>query len=726
MSGPLVLLGPQRPTPNAPAALAEFTGDGPVVVIAAGWRHDESDEDVLRRHLGPDVSVLPIYAWFEVVMRELPEVAAAYRRRQRALIELKALHRVRLDGALEVVHQLRQAAGGGDSHALALRQAQEDVARIDRQLLVAADRIRAEHEAPWLHAPRIEGLRQRAAQILASARAVVIPGGHVAVLVNRMAFFGIGDRVTAVHRSGTPVIAWSAGAMALTERVVLFYDDPPEGPVFPEILDRGVGMVEDLVMLPHVRQRLRLDLPWRVDLLATRFAPSAVLGLDNGAWLARGPSGWWNRGPAGSACWLRPGGGVAALPIAVDAPRADAVAVQLPEVPPATEPARGQAMRPILELSGRLAVASSGRSELVDRFVADHRFPLTDSGTAVFFVRAPGAEAVYLVHWVFGLEGRQPLLPLQDTDAFYLPLELPHDARVEYKLEVVDADGHRWIHDPLNPQRAFDPFGSNSVCAMPGYRVPRWSRSDPQIRAGQLQSFSHHSAVYGESRTVEVYLPREYKPSKRYPVVVCHDGRDYLRFAEIKTVLDNLIGRHEVAPLVVAFINGTDRNREYGADDRQPDYLVRELIPELARRYGISDDPSERGLMGASFGAVSSLYCAWRHPGVFGRLLLQSGSFVYTDIGHHGRSSLFDPVVAFVNEFRDDPGRTEVGRVFLSCGTFESLIWFNRSLPDLFRGAGIETRFVEAADGHNWIAWRDRLREGLAWLFPGRLWYHYE
>ena len=34
--------------------------------------------------------------------------------------------------------------------------------------------------------------------------------------------------------------------------------------------------------------------------------------------------------------------------------------------------------------------------------------------------------------------------------------------------------------------------------------------------------------------------------------------------------------------------------------------------------------------MGASFGAVASLAAAWRHQGFFGRLLLQSGSFVFT------------------------------------------------------------------------------------------------
>jgi enterochelin esterase family protein len=62
----------------------------------------------------------------------------------------------------------------------------------------------------------------------------------------------------------------------------------------------------------------------------------------------------------------------------------------------------------------------------------------------------------------------------------------------------------------------------------------------------------------------------------------------------------------------------------------------------------------------------------------------------------------------------------------MSCGVFESLIHYNRTLaPGLVR-AGVPVRFIEAQDGHNWICWRDRLRDALTWLFPGHLWMVYE
>ncbi|MCX7809104.1 MAG: alpha/beta hydrolase-fold protein, partial [Deltaproteobacteria bacterium] len=155
-------------------------------------------------------------------------------------------------------------------------------------------------------------------------------------------------------------------------------------------------------------------------------------------------------------------------------------------------------------------------------------------------------------------------------------------------------------------------------------------------------------------------------------------------------------------------------------------FLTEELVPELERRLPLIARPHGRALMGASFGAVASLSTAWRYPGFWGRLLLQSGSFAFTDIGKSNwRGPLFDRVVAFVNTFRKRPTAVSE-RVFVSCGVYESLIYENRSLIPLLRSTGMQVRFVEARDGHNWENWRDRLREGLSWLFPGPLMMIYE
>ena len=161
------------------------------------------------------------------------------------------------------------------------------------------------------------------------------------------------------------------------------------------------------------------------------------------------------------------------------------------------------------------------------------------------------------------------------------------------------------------------------------------------------------------------------------------------------------------------------------ADARHARHIAQELLPALESRYPLLERPSGRGLLGASFGAVAALHTAWSAPGVFGRLLLQSGSFAFSDIGLHGRGPDFDSVAGFINDFRENPGKpTE--KVFISCGIYESLIYENRSLVPLLQSTSMQVRDVEARDGHNWDNWRDRLREGLSWLFPGPLWMVYE
>ena len=371
-----------------------------------------------------------------------------------------------------------------------------------------------------------------------------------------------------------------------------------------------------------------------------------------------------------------------------------------------------------------LLAAAPPSPEAIQSFVAEHRFPLVE-GSSVTFVYAGQADEVRLRHWIYGLPSSRPLERIDGTDVWYRIEELPPGSRVEYKLEIVRGEDRTWILDPLNPFTARDPFGANSVCQAAGYEAPEWTREDPDARPGRLEEFHVRSRALGGRRAVVLYLPARMRPTRQVPLVVAHDGLDYVRYASLKTVLDNLIHRLEIPQLIVALTQSPNRLEEYAANRHHAQFVTEDLVPWVEKRFPLERSPAGRCLLGASFGGVAALSTAWYHPGFYGRLLLQSGSFAFTDIGESERGPLFAPVVEFVNAFRAAPGRP-VERVFLSCGVYESLIYENRSLVPLLQGTGMEVRFVEARDGHNWENWRDRLREGLSWLFPGPLWMIYE
>ncbi|HWE25314.1 MAG TPA: hypothetical protein VG496_15360, partial [Myxococcales bacterium] len=122
--------------------------------------------------------------------------------------------------------------------------------------------------------PTVARHRDEIARIVADCAAIAIAGGHVATLINRMKLFGIGN--LAFSRV---VFAWSAGAMAITERVVLFHDDPPQGPGASEVLDSGLGLCPGVVVFPEPEKRLRLDRKDLVARTARRFSPALSLAL---------------------------------------------------------------------------------------------------------------------------------------------------------------------------------------------------------------------------------------------------------------------------------------------------------------------------------------------------------------------------------------------------------------------------------------------------------------
>jgi enterochelin esterase family protein len=371
-----------------------------------------------------------------------------------------------------------------------------------------------------------------------------------------------------------------------------------------------------------------------------------------------------------------------------------------------------------------LAQADELDAGRIDAFLEGHAFPIAEPPNYTFVYRG-SADAVHLRHWIYGLPASQPFRRLGRSDLWYRTVELPDDSRVEYKLEIRGGGHVRWIEDPLNPHSARDPFGANSVVTARGYEVPEWTRFDPDARPGTLEERTVDSRELGETRRVSVYLPARFRVQRRYPLLVVHDGGDYLEYASLRTVLDNLIHRLEIPSVLAALVHPGARMREYAALEAHSRFLSRELVPALEAEFPLLGTPEGRGILGASLGAVASLAAATHEPKFWGKLLLQSGSFAFTDIGDNPRGPVFDPIVEFMNHYRSKPAAV-AGQVFMTAGVYESLVYENRSLVPVLRSTGMQVRYVEARDGHNWENWRDRLREGLSWLFPGPLWMVYE
>jgi hypothetical protein len=140
--------------------------------------------------------------------------------------------------------------------------------------------------------PVIARHRGEVAALLGGAAAVAVAGGHVGVLADALHLFNIAASLR------SPVIAWSAGAMALTDRIVLFNDRAAQGPGHPEIYGTGLSVLRGVVALPHASARLLLGDTPRMAVFARRFAPACCVPLESGTRVdtdtdGRCPPGTW-------------------------------------------------------------------------------------------------------------------------------------------------------------------------------------------------------------------------------------------------------------------------------------------------------------------------------------------------------------------------------------------------------------------------------------------------
>jgi hypothetical protein len=251
--------------------------DGPIATITAGWQEREPD-DKLGKQLGSRDVNLSLYGrWLDVQERD-PGFAAGERRLNGVLEEVQDIYLLRLDYALQAVYAVQRRSGNDPLRADALAEAVAAVRELDAAHLHRISDVRDEfYQARQPHArPVIAEHRAAVARLLGDTAALVIAGGHVGVLAHTLHLFD----VAASLRS--PVIAWSAGAMALTDRIVLFHDRSPQGFGHPEIYGRGLSVLRNVVPLPHARARLLLDDAPRMAVFARRFSPARCILLENG------------------------------------------------------------------------------------------------------------------------------------------------------------------------------------------------------------------------------------------------------------------------------------------------------------------------------------------------------------------------------------------------------------------------------------------------------------
>jgi gluconolactonase len=242
----------------------------------------------------------------------------------------------------------------------------------------------------------------------------------------------------------------------------------------------------------------------------------------------------------------------------------------------------------------------------------------------------------------------------------------------------------------------------------------------------------------GTPHNCVLYVPAQYDASKPTPFMIFLDGSQALGDSmRVPVVLDNLIAKHDLPPMIAIFVDpgilpvvsdpshpdiAQNRyNRIYEYDSLTPrfsDFLLSELIPEVAKTYNLSKNPDDRGLSGVSTGAVGAFAAAWNRPNQFHRVL----SLIGTYVAFKGA----DTLPALVRRTEPKPIR-----IFMQDGSADHIApaepygtsfagsWpiNNQVMYEALEFAGYDVKLVMGTDGHSTKQGGAILPDALRWLW---------
>ena len=96
------------------------------------------------------------------------------------------------------------------------------------------------------------------------------------------------------------------------------------------------------------------------------------------------------------------------------------------------------------------------------------------------------------------------------------------------------------------------------------------------------------------------------------------DGNSWVDAMQAPRLLDHLIARKAIQPLIAVFVTPTDRQEEYARNPRWRGFIARELVPSIDARYRTVPGTEQRAVLGSSLSAYGAVDLAAEFPSVFG------------------------------------------------------------------------------------------------------------
>lgn len=155
--------------------------------------------------------------------------------------------------------------------------------------------------------------------------------------------------------------------------------------------------------------------------------------------------------------------------------------------------------------------------------------------------------------------------------------------------------------------------------------------------------------------------------------------------------------------------------------------LIGQELPAMMRRtFPLSDRREDTFIGGLSMGGYGALRNGLKYCDTFSHIIaLSSAAHIFEEKGDGFLGVLacfgdrrvaektdLNPRVAFEHA----KAKGHLPKIYMACGTEDSLLEANRELQAFFVEKGADLTYVEEAGGHDWDFWDSQIRRSLHWL----------
>ncbi len=285
---------------------------------------------------------------------------------------------------------------------------------------------------------------------------------------------------------------------------------------------------------------------------------------------------------------------------------------------------------------------------------------------------------------------------IDGTTWSYLESTAYTNARAEYVL-FVETEA---AADPMNPRKVQAYAGPRSEVRMPFWVANPEVDDEAAVPAGELLAETVVSRALLGQRRLWSYLPPGYSAAADtlYPVMYVLDGANYVEKMDVPRILDRLIARKAIPPLIAVFLEPGDRQEEYTRNPRWRTFITSELVPQIDQRFRTFPAPDHRIILGSSLAAYGAVDLAVEFPSVFG---------LCAAIAPPEQTA---SVIA--NQPRARAAAVSI-RFFVMGGVYDAMVDGARRLRTTLDGVNAPVTYLEVPEGHNTNTFRAHLDDAI-------------